>query len=94
MKYVMTTLVFGTLLAFAACATPAGAPDPQAAGDQTTESSPAYDTSSVKLAGALLASEPDDAVPAEFLNPCVQQCDGDEGCIACCHCTHPTQCCM
>ncbi|MEO7729835.1 MAG: hypothetical protein ABIY55_02600 [Kofleriaceae bacterium] len=25
---------------------------------------------------------------------CIKQCDGDEGCIECCRCAHPTQCCF
>ena len=95
MKRLMKTCLLGALLSFAACATSATstttpAPDPQTS--QSTASDP-QDLDSARLAGALLATEPDDA-ESSLVNSCVSQCDGDEGCIICCHCKRPTFCCM
>ncbi len=105
MKNLFGKAVFGFLLAslcsVAACMTEV---DRSTATDGTeaTASVPAQSPSSQSPSEnppGHVGADPADATSASLdadpkVSACVAMCDGDEGCILCCHCTHPDQCCF
>ena len=94
MKHLFGKSVFGFLLAslcsLTACMTEVDRPT-------SVDNAPGIQEQSLNnetLDNDMRSSESPRTDLSATVTSCVDSCDGDEGCILCCKCTHPNLCCM